>query len=231
MNAAEDQQPIRVIIVDDQDIVRDGLVTVLSLVDGVEVVGSADNGQRACELVDELAPEVVLMDLRMPVMDGVAATELITTRHPRTAVLVLTTFDDDASIAGALRAGARGYLTKDASRDDIAAALRSVARGQATFDAGVSAKLLSGLTSGAPIGSGAPDDHGSDDHETGGGLDELTRREREVLRLIGDGLNNAEIADKLFVSTATVKTHINNLFAKLGIRDRAQAVRLANRLD
>ena len=221
MPEADDLGVIRVIVVDDQGIVRDGLVTVLSLVDGVEVVGGGGDGREACELVDRLEPDVVLMDLRMPVLDGVAATELITREHPRTAVLVLTTFDDDVSIAGALRAGARGYLTKDASRDDIAAALRSVARGQATFDAAVSAKLVSGLAAGA------------DDHETGediAGADELTRREREVLRLIGDGLNNGEIADQLFVSTATVKTHINNLFAKLGIRDRAQAVRLANQL-
>lgn len=218
MTGAEDQPAIRVIIVDDQGIVRDGLVTVLSLVDGVEVVGSGGNGQQACDLVERLEPDVVLMDLRMPVMDGVAATELITGRHPRTAVLVLTTFDDDVSIAAALRAGARGYLTKDASRDDIAAALRSVARGQATFDAAVSARLVSGLKA-------VPDDH-----ETVEGLDELTPREREVLRLIGEGRNNTEIADDLFVSTATVKTHINNLFAKLDIRDRAQAVRLANRL-
>ncbi|SDS08509.1 response regulator [Microlunatus soli] len=232
-----DGTPIRVIVVDDQGIVRDGLVTVLSLLDGIEVLGAADNGRRGVELVAELHPDVVLMDLRMPELDGVAATAVITAEHPQTAVLVLTTFDDDASIAGALRAGARGYLTKDASRDDIAAALRSVARGQATFDAAVSARLVSGLdgpASAADPGSG--DDHGSagaDSPSTAVGrseVDQLTPRERDVLRLIGEGLNNSEIADRLFVSTATVKTHINNLFAKLGLRDRAQAVRLANRV-
>jgi DNA-binding NarL/FixJ family response regulator len=207
---------VRVIVVDDQGIVRDGLVTVLSLVDGIEVVGSGSNGQQACELVDRLHPDVVLMDLRMPVLDGVGATERITRDHPGTRILVLTTFDDDTSIAGALRAGARGYLTKDASRDDIAAAIRSVARGQATFDPGVSARLVSGLQQ----PSRQPPDS----------LSQLTPREQEVLRLIGEGLNNTEIADRLFVSTATVKTHINNLFAKLGLRDRAQAVRLANEL-
>lgn len=206
---------VRVIIVDDQDIVRDGLVTVLSLVDGIEVVGSGRNGQEGCDLVESEHPDVVLMDLRMPVLDGVAATAKIMTDHPGTGVLVLTTFDDDASIAGALRAGARGYLTKDASRDDIAAAIRSVARGQSTFDPGVSARLVSGLQ---PAGRMAD------------ALSELTPREQEVLGLIGDGLNNTEIADRLFVSTATVKTHINNLFAKLGLRDRAQAVRFANDL-
>lgn len=197
----------------------------LSLLDGIEVVGAADNGEQAVGLVAELQPDVVLMDLRMPVMDGAEATAVISRDHPRTAVLVLTTFDDDASIARALRAGARGYLTKDASRDDIAAALRSVARGQATFDAAVTAKIVSGL-------GAITDDHGAAVPDAAGieGLDHLTPRERDVLRLIGDGLNNGEIADRLFVSTATVKTHINNLFAKLGLRDRAQAVRLANRL-
>jgi DNA-binding NarL/FixJ family response regulator len=215
---------VSVIVVDDQDIVRDGLVTVLSLLDGIRVAGSARNGQEACELVDATQPDVVLMDLRMPVMDGVAATAEIMTEHPETGVLVLTTFDDDASIAGALQAGARGYLTKDASREDIGAAIRSVARGQATFDRQVSARLVSGLQQSALPGSS-----GSSGQELPG-LAELTPREREVLQLIGDGLNNAEIADRLFVSTATVKTHINNLFSKLNLRDRAQAVRFANDL-
>jgi DNA-binding NarL/FixJ family response regulator len=209
---------IRVIVVDDQDIVRDGLVTVLSLLDGIEVVGAGSTGAEAVDLVAEQRPDVVLMDLRMPVMDGAAATEHIVGRYPEVAVLVLTTYDDDASISRALRAGARGYLTKDASREDIDVALRSVARGQATFDASVSARLLSGLTAGAGPGSDDP-----------GRLAGLTAREREVLRLIGEGLNNAEIAERLFVSVATVKTHINNLFTKLDLRDRAQAVRLANR--
>ena len=136
--------PIRVIVVDDQDIVRDGLVTVLSLLDGVAVVGSGGDGTQAIALVAEHRPDVVLMDLRMPVLDGARATARIVAEHPGTAVLVLTTFDDDASIAEALRAGARGYLTKDASRDDLAAALRSVARGQATFGSAVTVKLFAG---------------------------------------------------------------------------------------
>jgi DNA-binding NarL/FixJ family response regulator len=212
--------PIRVIVVDDQDIVRDGLVTVLSLLEGVSVVGSGGDGRQAIDLVEEHRPDIVLMDLRMPVLDGAQATARIVADHPGTAVLVLTTYDDDASIAEALRAGARGYLTKDASRDDLAAALRSVARGQATFGSAVTAKLLAGWQpdSGRP----APEDPR---------LAQLTAREREVFRLIGEGRNNAEIADALFVSVATVKTHINNLFAKLGVRDRAQAVALAGRLQ
>jgi DNA-binding NarL/FixJ family response regulator len=252
-----EEPTIRVVVVDDQDIVRDGLVTVLSLLDGIDVVGAGSDGQQAVALAADRHPDVVLMDLRMPVLDGADATARIVAEHPDVAVLVLTTYDDDTSIGRALRAGARGYLTKDASRDDIAAALRSVARGQATFDAAVGARLLSGLA--VPDDHG-PDDHGPDDHgpdhdgandQRGSGHNEddhpadqghldhgdrqplagLTAREREVLRLIGEGLNNSEIADRLFVSVATVKTHINNLFAKLDLRDRAQAVRLANRVS
>lgn len=214
------ETPIRVIVVDDQDIVRDGLVTVLSLLDGVTVVAAGGDGAQAVALAAEHRPDVVLMDLRMPVLDGAAATARILADRPETAVLVLTTYDDDASIGDALRAGARGYLTKDASREDLAAALRSVARGQATFAPAVTARLLSGWQPGS-AGPAA---------DTDPRLAALTGREREVFRLIGDGRNNAEIADELYVSVATVKTHINNLFAKLQLRDRAQAVRLAGRL-
>ncbi|UVY84244.1 response regulator transcription factor [Brachybacterium sp. NBEC-018] len=212
---------LRVIVADDQDIVRDGLVTVLGLMEGIEVVGEAADGAAACDLVSRTAPDVVLMDLRMPVLDGAAATARITAEHPGTAVLVLTTFADDASIGGALRAGARGYLTKDAGREDIAAALRSVARGQTALGAVVAARVL-------PSAGAGPDDRSSGPAATTGPA-QLTRREQEVLEMIGRGLSNAEIAGELFVSTATVKTHINNLFAKLGLRDRAQAVRLALR--
>jgi DNA-binding NarL/FixJ family response regulator len=217
---------ISVLVADDQSIVRDGLVTVLTLLDDIAVVGSARNGREALELSRRLRPDVVLMDLRMPDLDGADATAALLAELPRTAVLVLTTYADDVSISRALRAGARGYLTKDASRDDIAVAIRAVARGQATFDPAVSARLIAGLaeplvTPGASSASaGTPDPR----------LAELTRREQEVLRLIGDGLTNTEIADRLFVSTSTVKTHINNLFAKLQLRDRTHAVRLAGEL-
>lgn len=211
---------IRVVVADDQDIVRDGLVTVLGLIDDIEVVADASDGRKAVELVEQLEPDAVLMDLRMPGLDGAAATKAILAGHPGVAVLVLTTFADDESIAGALSAGARGYLTKDAARDDIAAALRAVVRGQTTLDPRVSGKLLAGLrTPAEPAEPVEPEDDRP--------VSALTRREREVLELIGQGLNNTEIADTMFVSTATVKTHINNLFAKLGIRDRAQAVRVA----
>jgi DNA-binding NarL/FixJ family response regulator len=243
MTSANPSGPIRVIVVDDQDIVRDGLVTVLSLVPDLEVVGAASEGRQGVDMVAEQHPDVALMDLRMPGMSGAGATAEITRRFPQVGVLVLTTFDDDSSISEALRAGARGYLTKDASRNDIATAIRSVARGQATFDANVSAKLVSGFAaSGVDPGTQrdrTPSDDCTAQNRFSGdpaaeavspALAELTAREREVLRLIGDGLNNSEIAEQLFVSTSTVKTHINNLFAKLGIRDRAQAVHLANRI-
>lgn len=229
---------IRVVVADDQDIVRDGLVTVLGLIDDIEVVADAADGRAAVEVVDQLVPDAVLMDLRMPGLDGAAATKAIVTAHPDVAVLVLTTFADDDSIAGALSAGARGYLTKDAGRDDIAAALRAVVLGQTTLDPRVSGRLLAGLRtssgpggeSGGPSGAGRPGDpagRGEAGQPGDPALSVLTRREREVLGLIGAGLNNSEIAERMFVSTATVKTHINNLFAKLGIRDRAQAVRIA----
>ncbi|WP_130380965.1 response regulator transcription factor [Kribbella sp. VKM Ac-2569] len=202
---------IRVVVADDQQVVREGLVALLGLIDGVEVTGAAANGVEAVDLVARGNVDVVLMDLRMPVLDGTQATARITADFPEVAVLVLTTYADDASIANALRAGARGYLTKDAGRAEIGAALRSTAAGQSTFDPEVSKRLIAGLT--------------PTDQETDG----LTARETEVLRLIAQGLSNPEIAGQLFISEATVKTHINNTFAKIGARHRAEAVRYAYR--
>jgi DNA-binding NarL/FixJ family response regulator len=217
---------IRVVVADDQDIVRDGLVTVLSLLPDIEVVAEARTGLTAVAAVREHRPDAVLMDLRMPELDGAGATAAIMADFPDTAVLVLTTYEDDASISAALTAGARGYLTKDASRHDIAAALRSVVRGHSAFDAGVTARLVAGF---APRSDSSPEPARPVrlEADTLTTVGQLTAREREVLDLIGEGLNNAEIAERLFVSPATVKTHINNLFAKLQLRDRAQAVRLA----
>ncbi len=204
---------IRILVADDQATVRDGLVTVLSLVDGFEVVGVASDGAEAVRLVGDEAPDVVLMDLRMPVLDGAAATAGILSVSPSTAVLVLTTYADDESILGALRAGARGYLTKDAGRAELESAIRSVARGQATFAPEVGARLVDRLTGPpAPLGERFP---------------QLTPREAEVFSLVARGLSNSEIAARTFISVATVKTHINSLFAKLGVRDRAQAIALA----
>lgn len=212
-----DEPLIRIIVADDQAIIRDGLVTVLSLLPDVEVVGEAADGAQAVELVAREHPDVVLMDLRMPVLDGVGATARIVSQSPDVAILVLTTYADDESILGALRAGARGYLTKDAGRAELAAAVRAVARGQSTFAPEVGAVLLSNLTGVAaptPLADRFP---------------QLTPREADVLSLVADGLSNGEIAAKLFVSVATVKTHINAIFAKLGVRDRAQAIALVRR--
>ncbi|WP_281260654.1 response regulator transcription factor [Nocardia nova] len=220
---SEGQEPLRVLVVDDQQVMREGLVALLGLVDEVRVVGAAGDGEQALRAVAETGPDVVLMDLRMPVLDGVEATRRIAADHPGTAVLVLTTYADDASIVSALRAGARGYLTKDAGRAEIVAAIRAAAAGQSTFDATVSQRLVDAL-----IGARdrpAPSAPAAGTPTPGG----LTAREAEVVALITRGLSNAEIAAHLFVSPATVKTHINNAFAKIGARNRADAVRYGYR--
>lgn len=222
--------PIRVLVADDQAIVREGLATVLDLLPDIEVVGQAADGEEACSLLASTRPDVVLMDLRMPVLDGTAATTRILAAQPGTAVLVLTTYADDASVMGALRAGARGYLTKDASRAEVAAAIRAVAGGQTTLAGEVGDRLIRELTGGSR--SARPDPPPSpqpslDPAALRARFTALTAREAEVLALIAEGRNNAEIAAALFIGTATVKTHINALFAKLGVRDRARAIALA----
>jgi DNA-binding NarL/FixJ family response regulator len=213
---------IRVVVADDQTAVREGLVLLLDLLDDVEVVGSAADGEEAVRLVDEHGADVVLMDLRMPRLDGVAATQRIRTQHPATQVVVLTTYAEDADILTALGAGALGYLTKDAGRAQIAQAIRAAAAGQAVLDPAVQQRLLAAASaaSGPAPASGMP---------TGTAPDGLTPREVDVLRLIAMGLSNREIASRLFLSEATVKSHINRLFAKTGVRDRAQAVQYAYR--
>lgn len=216
--------PVRVVVADDQTVVREGLTTVLGLSDGVEVVGSAADGAEAVRLVAELAPDVVLMDLRMPGVGGVEATRRVRADHPGTQVLVLTTYADDESILGALQAGALGYLTKDAGASEIVGAIQAVARGQALLDPGVQQRLVAAAAGGSGTGTTAP--------EPPIGLlapDGLTAREVDVLRLVAKGRSNPEIAADLFVSEATVKTHINHIFAKAGVRDRAQAVEYAYR--
>jgi DNA-binding NarL/FixJ family response regulator len=205
--------PIRVVVIDDQAIVREGLVTVLSLLPDIEVLGEAADGQAGVELVRRATPDVVLMDLRMPVLGGLEATRLILENNPTVGILVLTTFADDSSVVDVLRAGARGYLTKDADRAEVAAAVRAVASGHMTLGAEVGQKLVAG--SGHPAaGPALAQQFG------------LTSREDEVLRLIGEGMSNTEIAASLYVGVSTVKTHINSIFAKLGVRDRAQAIAL-----
>ncbi|MGY4980933.1 response regulator transcription factor [Streptomyces sp. 900105755] len=210
-----EKKPARVVVADDQTVVREGIVMLLGLLPGVEVVGAAGDGEEAVRLVAELSPDVVLMDLRMPRCDGVEATRRIRSEYPGTQVVVLTTFADDESLFPALRAGARGYLTKDAGGEEIVRAVESVLSGDAGLSPSIQRRLLERLSQPepAPVATEAPDG--------------LTARETEVLVLIAEGFTNQEIARKLHVSTATVKTHINNLFAKTGLKDRAQAVRYA----
>ncbi|MEU4668620.1 response regulator transcription factor [Amycolatopsis sp. NPDC023774] len=207
---------IRVLVADDQRVVRDGLSMLLGLLPGVEVVGTAADGDQAAELAGQLKPDVVLMDLRMPRCDGIEATRRIRARDHDVQIVALTTYADDKSVLDALQAGARGYLTKDAGADDIRRALSQVTRGAAVIDPAVQHHLVDALTSGAPRPPFTSPDG-------------LTPREVDVLTLIADGLSNTEIAHRLFVAEATVKSHINRILGKIGARDRAQAVGYAYR--
>ncbi|MEU3873049.1 MULTISPECIES: response regulator transcription factor [Streptomyces] len=218
------RRPARVVVADDQTVVREGIVILLGLLPGIEVVASAADGLEALRQVAEHRPDVVLMDLRMPRCDGVEATRRIRAEHPETQVVILTTYGDDDSLFPALQAGARGYLTKDAGAEEIVRAVEHVMSGEAGLSPTVQRRLLERLSASsapapAPAGAPAPGPRELPDG--------LTAREAEVLSLVAEGLTNAEIARRLHVSTATVKTHINNLFAKTGVRDRAQAVRYA----
>jgi DNA-binding NarL/FixJ family response regulator len=208
---------IRVLVADDQRVVREGLATLLGLLAGVEVVGTAADGDEALALAIQLRPDIVLMDLRMPHCDGVEATRRLREHDAGINVLVLTTYADDRSVIDALRAGARGYLTKDAGSGQIRDALERVMSGQAAIDPAVQHHLLNAITSPSAI----PTDRAPNFP------DGLTHREAEVLTLIAQGLSNTQIADRLVVSETTVKSHINHLFAKTGVRDRAQAVTYA----
>ncbi|MER8153574.1 response regulator transcription factor [Streptomyces sp. NPDC094472] len=223
---------ISVLIADDQQVVRGGLVLLIGMLDGIEVVGAARDGAEAVELTERLRPDVVLMDLNMPVLDGVAATAALRERVPGSAVLVLTTYVDDDSVFPALRAGARGYLTKDADDDEVETAIRHVHAGRTWLDPVVQARLVAALQPGqaAPTAT-PPHPPGSARRGADPLPDGLTPREAEVLALIAQGLSNAEICARLVVGQATVKTHINRIFAKIGATDRAQAVGYAYRND
>ena len=210
----ENPEPVTVVVADDQSAVREGLVLLLGTLPGIAVTGEAEDGEAAVEAVAAKNPQVVLMDLNMPRVDGVEATRRIRASHPGTQVVVLTTYSDDESIIGALRAGALGYLTKDATRAEIGRAVLAAAAGQAVLDPEVQRRLLSAAVR-APAAAAESSE------------DDLTPREAEVLRLIAAGKSNREIARALFVSEATVKTHVNRIFAKTGSRDRSQATRYA----
>jgi DNA-binding NarL/FixJ family response regulator len=211
-------QPIRVVIADDQRVVREGLALVLGLLQDVEVVGVASDGAEALALAQDLHPDIVLMDLRMPRCDGVAATRLLREREPGIRVVVLTTYSDDRSVIDAFRAGARGYLTKDAGGAEIRQALRHVLDDNAVIDPAVQHHLIDAIATGPPpLSPPSPARF----------PDGLTRREAEVLSLVATGLSNTEIAERLSISEGTVKSHINHLLAKIDARDRAQAVAYA----
>jgi DNA-binding NarL/FixJ family response regulator len=214
--------PLRVVIADDQASVREGLVLLLGGLPGIEVVGAAADGEQALELVAEHRPDAILLDLHMPVLDGIGATRRLVAEHPGVAIVVLTTYVDDSSVLEALQAGARSYLTKDADRTDIARALQAAAGGLTVFDPRVHATLLA-AASASPASASASAARAPDPP------DGLTQREVEILGLITQGLTNPEIAGRLYLSNHTVKTHINRIFAKTGSRDRVAAIGYAQR--
>ncbi len=217
--------PIRVVLADDQRVVREGLMLMLDLIDGVEVVGAGADGGAAVELVRSEQPDVLLVDLRMPGIDGIDATRQVRALSTPPAVVVLTTVDDQPSIVAAMRAGAIGYLTKDADAETIGEAIRAAAAGRSLMDGAVQASLVAALS--APTAPGATGPTVTDPSPES--LSGLTSRELEVLALVAEGKSNREIARQLVVSEATVKTHVNHLLAKVGVRDRAAAVAYAYR--
>lgn len=219
MRAHSDDAEVRVLVVDDQALMRDGIASLLSLERGISVVGTAANGEEAVRQVAELQPDVVLMDVRMPVMDGVAASAHIRRDFADMPILMLTTFDDDALVLAALRAGANGYLLKDLPPADLAQAIRSASHGIYQLDPTIAAKLIAARVqpTTAPPAAAPP----------GRRVEELTERERDVLRLVSTGATNREIADQLFIGEATVKSHISNILGRLGLRDRTQAAMYA----
>jgi DNA-binding NarL/FixJ family response regulator len=213
--------PLRIVVADDQASVREGLVLLLGLLPDIEVVGSAANGGEAIELVAQYRPDAILLDLHMPVLDGIEATKLLTEQYPEVAIVVLTTYADDASVLAALGAGARSYLTKDADRLDIANALRGAAGGLSVLDPAIQATLVAAATRApavSPQRSTLPEEL----------PDGLTRREAEILSMMGHGMSNPDIAAELYLSTHTVKSHINRIFTKTHSRNRASAIRYAH---
>jgi len=218
---------LRIVIADDQASVREGLVLLLGGLPDIDVVGAAADGEQALALVAQHAPDAILLDLHMPVLDGVATAKRLAAEHPDVAVVVLTTFADDQSVLEAMQAGARSYLTKDADRTHIAQALHAAAGGLTVFDPRAHAALLAAAAPGGALSADTP----SAGPAAAPGPDGLTPREVEILRLIARGLTNPEIAAQLFLSNHTIKTHISRIFAKTGSRDRAAAIGYAHRHD
>ncbi|MBX9259314.1 response regulator transcription factor [Desmonostoc muscorum CCALA 125] len=209
---------IKVLLVDDQSLIRQGLRALLELEPDLEIVGEGENGQDAINLIAELQPDVVLLDIRMPIMDGVAATREIQKHFPKTKILVLTTFDDNEYVSAALQNGAMGYLLKDTPSEELAVAIRAVYKGYTQLGPGIVKKLLTQFSHATPTQS----------PPVPSSLIELTPREKEVLRLIAIGASNREIAQELYISEGTVKNHVTNILNRLNLRDRTQAAIWAN---
>ncbi|MCF2151233.1 response regulator transcription factor [Desmonostoc muscorum LEGE 12446] len=209
---------IKVLLVDDQSLIRQGLRALLELEPDLEIVGEGENGQEAINLIAELQPDVVLLDIRMPIMDGVAATREIQKHFPKTKILVLTTFDDNEYVSAALQNGAMGYLLKDTPSEELAVAIRAVYKGYTQLGPGIVKKLLTQFSHSTPTQS----------PPVPSSLIELTPREKEVLRLIATGASNREIAQELYISEGTVKNHVTNILNRLNLRDRTQAAIWAN---
>ncbi|QFZ19817.1 response regulator [Saccharothrix syringae] len=214
--------PVRVLLVDDQALFREALATLLGTHDGIEVVGEAGDGDEALRRSAELAPDVVLMDLRMPVLDGVAATRRLRVERPGARVIALTTFDDDEDVFAALRAGAVGYLLKDVSSARLVEAVLAASRGESVLQPSVAAKVVARF---ARLPDAPPEPRPQPL------VVPLSERELEVLRLLADGRSNREIAAALFLAEGTVKNHVTNVLAKLGVRDRTRAALRARALD
>ena len=215
----EIDNPIRLLLADDQQLMRQGLRLLLEMESGLQVVGEAGNGQEALDAYARLLPDVVLMDIRMPVLDGVAATQHMRQRWPDSKIIILTTFDDDANVFEALRAGALGYLLKDVSSQELTQAIRTVNEGGALIEPSIARKVLAEFSRLAP-GSSVPGMGKPADPMT----EALSERETEILHLVAQGLTNRQIAERLYLAEGTVKNYISAIFQKLGVQDRTQAV-------
>jgi len=206
------RNPIRVLLVDDQTLVRQGVRALLSLADGIEVIGEASDGRQALEVIPQLKPDVVLMDMRMPVMSGLEALQALARTQSLPPTIILTTFDDDQLVLAGVKAGAKGYLLKDVSLEQLVGAIQTVAGGGSLVQPAVTQRLLSGL------------EHMRNDFVSLDRPDPLTERETEILRLMACGFSNKEIANSLGVAEGTIKNHVSNILSKLGVRDRTRAV-------